>query len=83
MTDDYGHNVIQGQVCFKGLYLEKDSTSQKEQSFKLINKFAFFFKDNVVYPFVNFMEKKDLHVITNNDFCDVIYYVEHYGMSAL
>ena len=83
MTDDYGHKVIQGQVCFKGRYLEKDSTSRKEQSFKLMNKFAFFFKDNVVYPFVNFTEKKDLYVITNNDFCDVISYVEHYGMSVL
>ena len=56
MTDDYGHKVIQGQVCFKRRYLEKDSTSRKEQLFKLINKFAFFFKDNVVYPFVNFTE---------------------------
>ena len=42
-----------------------------------MNKFAFFFKDNFVYPFVNFKEKKYIYVITNNDFCDVISYVEH------
>ena len=48
-----------------------------------MRKTTFFYKESVAYPFVNFDYRKHLYVISNNDFCDVISYVDHYGMAAL
>ena len=48
-----------------------------------MDKQVFFYKENVVYPFVNAEIKKDLFIVYDTDFCDVISYVEHVGMSIL
>ena len=43
----------------------------------------FFYKGNVVYPFVNVEIRKDNYLISDIDFCDVINYAEQSGMSIL
>ena len=43
----------------------------------------FFYKENVVYPFVNVEIRKDNYLVSDIDFCDVINYAEQSGMSAL
>ena len=85
MSDDYGHKISMGQMFIRGNYLEKVYSSNKTSAkYKCMEKLVYFYKGNVVYPFVNF-EKQNQHyfVISNNDFCEVISYVQHYGMGAL
>ena len=83
ICDDYGVKVGLGQKYLYGKFLEKEGTCRGGQKFKLMRKTTFFYKESVVYPFVNFDYRKHLYVISNNDFCDVISYVDHYGMAAL
>ena len=40
----------------------------------------FFFKETVVYPFVQFEETKKGHFITMQQFTDIINYVEYNGL---
>ena len=47
-------------------------------------KNTFFFKENVVYPFVNFCKCADnFYTISDKDYCEVLCYVEHFGVSPI
>ena len=83
ICDDYGVKVGLGQKYLYGKFLEKEGTCRGGQKFKLMRKTTFFYKESVAYPFVNFDYRKHLYVISNNDFCDIISYVDHYGMAPL
>ena len=40
-------------------------------------------KSSIVHQFVNFKEEKDKYIIDNNELCEVIVYVEHFGLVSL
>ena len=82
-VDDYGHKVPAGQSCIRGSYLEKTSTNKNGDNYKLMTKIVYFYKESVVYPFVNFEKQKLHYTISKNDLCEIISYVQHFGMSAL
>ena len=35
------------------------------------------------YPFINIEMKGDLYVIDDTNYCDIISYVEHFGMTTI
>ena len=47
------------------------------------NETTLFYKENVVYPFVNFKKGSGNYFISNNDFYEVNSYVEHFGLTSL
>ena len=46
----------------------------------MLNPVAFY-KETVVYPLVNY-EWKGKKIISNNSYCDVLAYIEKFGMSS-
>ena len=54
LTDDYGHCTSSGQKYVASKYLEKVVSKKQCQTYKLMRKNVYFFKDNIIYPFVNF-----------------------------
>ena len=83
IEDDYKHVVQKGDTYIEGRHLEEDGTTRSELKFKLMKKVVFFRKESVVYPFVNFQRKDDTHLVSKQDYCDILHYVDHYGMAAL
>jgi len=79
-SDDYGFCIAAGQPYLKGQFLEKVGNCRAGLKFKVEN----FFKENVVYPFVNFCKCGDnFYTISDKDYCEVLCYVEHFGVSPI
>ena len=76
-TDDYGHCISSGQKYVAGKYLEKVGSKKQCQINKLMKKNVYFFKDNIIYPFVNFQVRKDVYSISDLEYCEVIEHAEH------
>ena len=74
LTDHYGHC---GQKYVAGKYLEKVGSKKQCQTYKLMQNNAYFFKYNIIYPFVNFKIRKDFYRFSDFEYCKVIEYAEH------
>lgn len=84
IIDDYGFKIIPGQKFFTGNFLEKVSTKRNKQLYKEVNnKIAYVYKASIVYPFVNVEKEKGLFSIADNELCEIIAYVEHYGLTTM
>ena len=83
--DDYGFKVAAGQPFLKGHFLEKVGECRGGIKFKAqTKKHTYFYKDSVVYPFVNFVQSgDDLYTISDIDNYEVLCYVEHFGISPI
>ena len=83
VVDDYGHQIAIGQNYLIGHYFERyvSFSSKHGKSFKCMKMKGFFYKECVVYPFVNLQPQpsKQNHFISNADFHKVISYAEHFG----
>ena len=42
-----------------------------------MKKNVYFFKDNIIYLFVNFQVCKDVYSVSDFEYCEVIEYAEH------
>ena len=81
ISDDYGNKIAPGQQYLEGHFMEETVSSLKGYTYKLNEKKkTFFFKETVVYPFVQFEETKKGHFITMQQFTDIINYVEYNGL---
>ena len=79
VSDDYGHIVTPGQKYMLGHFLEQVSDQITSKTYKLIDKETIFYRESVVYPFVNVTEKKGKYIISSRDYIDIINFVEHNG----
>ena len=49
-----------------------------------MNKVAYLYRDSIVYPFVNSVEcPNNVMKIQNQDLCDIITYIEYFGLMGL
>ena len=55
-TDEWGTNITGGQLNLRGQFFETESGYDRR--YKLLNKEAIFFRESVVYPFVQLGGKK-------------------------
>ena len=83
ITDDYRHIVHTGQGYFEGYFLEEVNSNSKGRNFKLVPKIAFVFRKSIVYPLVQFEERKDKLFITIQDYVEILYYIEEKGLASL
>ena len=88
MTDGCKHDIKAGQEYISGYYLEKRSETLKGITYTVNEKKSiFFYKESIVYPFVNAEEKPDKKkktlYISNNDYCDILRFVEETKMAVL
>ena len=82
-VDDYGHHVASGSPVMKGRYIERASGKSNRINYRIMKKNAYVFKESVGYPFMNVEIRKKFNFIRNNDYFDILSYVEHFGMFAL
>ena len=75
--------AIEGQIYLMGHYLERISDTKKNTKYKLMNKTVHFLKENIVYPFINFKINNCTYLITYSEYCDILSYVEQFGMVSL
>ena len=69
---DYG-NIIPVSVNFiKGHFMEKSVFSNwKYQRYKLSRKVTFFYKESVVYPYVNFKQNKKGFILKMDEYAEI------------
>ena len=63
--------------------MERTRSTKKGLLFKEESKKTYFFKESIVYPFVQFSTLKMELYLTNNDFADILAFVEQTGMASL
>ena len=73
------YNAWEGTVT---LNFNKKST-KKGLLFKEESKETYFFKESIAHPFVQFSTLKMELYLTNNDFADILAFVEQTGMASL
>ena len=84
LTDEYGVKVGAGQMFYMGSFLEQLSAVKSGIYCKKMKKRASFFKESVLYPFVNLELKADRrYFITCKDFFDILCYVEHFAVTSI
>ena len=72
-----------GADYLEGHNLEEVDSNKKGLTFKISKKRLCFYKESVVYPFVQAKESKKGYFITSNDYVDILNYVEHKGLSHI
>ena len=83
IVHEHDHEIIEGQIYQEGHYWERIRDTKKNIKYKLMNKIVHFFKENIVYPFINFEINNCIYLTTYNEYCDILSYVEHFGMVSL
>ena len=82
-TDEYNHMVHPGQKYYDGFFLEEDSNNSKGKFFRLVRKKAFVLRKSIIYPLVQLMDRKNKLYITNEDYVEILVYVEDNGLVSL
>lgn len=66
-TDEYNHTVHAGQKYYKGFFLEEEYPISKWKFFRIIRKNALVLRKSIIYPLVQFVEKKNKLFISNQE----------------
>ena len=84
VIDDYGHTASAGQKYMLGYLLEQEHDQITKTKYKLMyKKKTNFYRESIVYPFVNISEINGHYIISSRDFVDIVNYVEHYALTTL
>ena len=83
IVDDYRHHVQRNQQYIECHYLEKDDKTKKGHIYRMDSKIAFVFKECIIYPFVNIKQSGSKYILSDEDYCEVLRYIEHSGFSHL
>ena len=85
-VDGYNHLIGPGVPYLKGYLLEKISKLQRKdgEHYKVIrNKETFFYKEAVVYPFVQLEERKGGLFLPNTELVTILNFVESNSLTSL
>ena len=82
-TDDYGHTIPAGVNFLCGHFLEREYKSIHATLHKISKKKTFFYKESVLYPFIQVEPTKKGVQVTNIELANVSYYLEENGFSAI
>ncbi len=74
--DDYGIVIPHGALFLKGRFLEMVVEKGSHRVYKLSKKITYFYKENVIYPFVNMAETEKGYILENVDLMDIIKFAE-------
>lgn len=74
-TDGWGTKVKEGQLHLRGQFFE--TKSGYDTRYKLLKKEAIFFRESVVYPFVQMEEKKNYHELSADESLQITRYIEN------
>ena len=76
-VDDYGHIIPAGVGYMMGNFLEKSS------HYTLSKNLTFFYKESVVYPYINFQPCKNGFKLEISDYTEILHFIEENGFCHL
>ena len=84
-VDDHGVRIPCGQPYIKGYSLESTPpyTNKSHHFFKLSKKSTFFYKESVVYPFVQVEPHKNVILLSNEEYVTVDAFITANGLSHI
>ena len=72
-VDDYGNTIPKGTIYQSGNFLKSNTFARKSTIYRLVrSKKTYFYKESVIFSYVNFKEEKKSYVLDNEDF--VLYF---------
>ena len=80
--DDYGHRIPPGINFIKGHFYEWLNTAKDGTLYNLSSK-STFYKETVVFPYVELTPRKKGFLLTNGDYFDMLYHMEQTGFVHL
>ena len=84
MMDDYHHVITKDQEYLECHYFEKQDKTRKGHVYRRDWKTAFIYKECIVYPFVNMEENiHNRYLLSNEEYCEILAYIEESGYSHL
>ena len=83
LTDDWDQTISPGQSLLEGRYYLHQYSRKNEAVYALDKRRVYFFKECIVYPFVQHECVKDGITVSNTEQCDIINFVQTTGMSSL
>jgi len=84
VVDDYGVKIAGGQSYIEGHFLERLSSFKNGHIYKLQqNKKTFFYRESVVYPFVQIIPSKKGLYLPINEYVEVLNFIESNGLSYI
>ena len=83
MTDDYLITIAAGQQYIEGNFLERQEMAKKGYYYKLQKKKVYFYKESIVYSFVQLKESKKGLFLSNEEYVVILNYVEKTGYSHI
>ena len=81
--DDYKNVIPYGMEYIKGNFLEKRFETKSSTVFQLSEKVTYFYKESIIFPFVNIVESKKGIEINNKEWLDIICHAEQTGYAHL
>ena len=83
--DSYQHEIAPGMVHLRGHFLERDEkhSNTKTYVYNLSKDITYFFKESILYPYVNIEEENNRLSLSVTDYTDILYYTEKNGFSHL
>ena len=77
--DQYGNQVPAGQPFLTGRYLER---GRHPNIYCRSKRTLYFYKESIVYPFVQAQETKKGFLVSDIEFCEILKYVESNNLSS-
>ena len=74
LQDDYQKHVAAGQKYMEGRLLEKAGSNRSGHKFKVSSKRSFFFRDSVLYPYVEFDDAGRFMILSIKEYYNVLHY---------
>ena len=74
VTDKWGRCVKGGQAYLTGLFLERDSGS--DTKYRLVKKDVFFYKESVIYPFIQMEATKKGFTLAREEQLQITRFIE-------
>eukprot|EP00794_Sanderia_malayensis_P019611 gene19611-21542_t len=80
-VDGYKNVIPPGTMYVSGYFLERDTVGKKSVSYKIDkSRVTYVYKESIVYPYVNFVAKDGHVVLHNEDYTDILMWVEKKGL---
>ena len=84
-VDSYKHIVAPAIIHLAGHFLAKNekTSTLKSTMFKLSTDITYFFKESIVFPYVNIQEGKKGLTLSMTDYADILYHIEYSAFAHL
>ena len=84
-VDSFGRKIAPKVMHLAGHFLERNQriSTSKNMGYNLSKNVTYFFKESILYPYVNVQEGKRGWMLDMTDYTDILYHIEQNGYAHL